>query len=364
VAVAFSGGGFRASLAAVGVVRFLADAGLLSRVRLVSSVSGGSVAHGLLAIAWRALSKNGFAPSGFDELVIRPLIDRITSASLSLALVRNVWRTVGSKTRTDVLADFFDDWFFHGALLEDLPPGTRFVFNAANLSTGVRFGFERDAVGDYVIGLVPTQGSRLRVAQAVAASAAVPGAFAAMKVELPFPCAAGREAALLDGGTYDNLGLEVADSLPQMLLVALNAGGVFQTGAWGWVPLARDLKRAAGLLYRQTNALRMRTMVERFAAWEHARATGQPPPSWGRQGVLFGLATTMDRKAPPEWVGSRPEASRDEIVELALTKTSFAAFDRALCERLVHRGWWLAGATLTAFHRSSLPAQLPVWRPL
>lgn len=43
--LAFSGGGFRATLAALGVVRFLADAGVLADVRFASSVSGGSVAN-------------------------------------------------------------------------------------------------------------------------------------------------------------------------------------------------------------------------------------------------------------------------------------------------------------------------------
>lgn len=364
LAIAFSGGGFRATLAAVGVGRFLADAGLLGRVRHVSSVSGGSVAHGLLAVAWARLAQGGFGPELYDESVVRPLVERISRRSLTARLVRNIWRTWGSKTRTDVLADFFDDWFFGGARLEDLPEGTRFVFNAANLTSGVRFGFERDVLGDYVLGLVPTRGTGLRVAQAAAASAAVPGAFAVMEIDQPFPCAEGRKAALLDGGSYDNLGLEVLNNLPKELLVAINAGGLFQTGRWGRVPVVKDLKRASGLLYRQTNALRMRTMVERFMAFEQAREAGTPPPSWARQGVLFGLATTMDKKAPAEWADERPEPSREEIVELALTATSFGKFDRRLCERLIQRGWWLAGATLTSFHRSHLPAALPVWRPL
>ena len=363
LAVAFSGGGFRATLAAVGVGRFLADAGLLERVRYVSSVSGGSVAHGLLAVAWERLAKDGFAPERYDELVVQPLVQRIGESSLEAALLRNVWRIVGSKTRTDLLADLFDRWFFDGALLEELPAGTRFVFNAANLTTGVRFGFERDVVGDYVLGLVPARGTGLRVAQAAAASAAVPGAFAPLELALAFPCARGRRAALLDGGCYDNLGLEVVDSLPEVCLVAMNAGGTFQTGAWGRVPLVRDLARANALLYRQTNALRMRTMVERFQVWEQARKAGVTPPRWGRQGVLFGLATTMDAKATPEWTGTRPEPSREQIVELALTPTSFDRFDGELCEALIHRGWWLAGATLASFHRRLL-GDLPRWRRL
>jgi hypothetical protein len=60
LALAFSGGGFRASLAALGVLRFLADAGLLDRVRYVSSVSGGSVAHGLFAHHYDELEQTQF----------------------------------------------------------------------------------------------------------------------------------------------------------------------------------------------------------------------------------------------------------------------------------------------------------------
>ena len=287
LAVAISGGGFRATLAALGVLRFLADAGLLGRVRYLSSVSGGSLANALTACAWEELRDKNFSPSVYDALVIERFVDRVSSTSLTGTLVRNAWKIIGPKTRTDLLAEVFDDWFLQEKLLEELPAGVRFVFNAANIATGVRFGFERDVVGDWVMGRVSTKDSGLRVSQAAAASAAVPGAFAPMTIDLPFPCANGRIATVVDGGAYDNLGLEVIDDLREACLVCLNAGGVFQTGRWGRVPLVSDLKRANGLLYRQTNALRMRTMVERFQAWESAREGGESPPPWGRQGVLL-----------------------------------------------------------------------------
>src|SRR5215210_2011683 len=60
-ALAFSGGGFRATLSAVGVLRFMADARLLGQVRWVSSVSGGSVAQGLFAHAYPELEKADFS---------------------------------------------------------------------------------------------------------------------------------------------------------------------------------------------------------------------------------------------------------------------------------------------------------------
>src|SRR5439155_23457515 len=150
VALAFSGGGFRASLAALGVLRFVADAGLLDRVRYVSSVSGGSVAHGVFAHHYDELEREGFTPDALDRLVIEPFIDRISEHSLIWALILNLWKIIGPKTRTNLLADTFDDWFYGGQPLDKLSSNCRFVFNAADLTTGVRFGFERDVFGDYV----------------------------------------------------------------------------------------------------------------------------------------------------------------------------------------------------------------------
>ena len=154
-----------------------------------------------------------------------------------------MWRTVGKRNRTDVLARAFNDWLFDDVELEDLDPGCRWIFNAANLTTGARFGFERDVVGDYVVGLALTAGTGLQVAQAVAASAAVPGAFAAMRIDqVKFPCAARGVPHLLDGGTYDNTGLEALDSprYHDVFTISLNAGGVFVTGGYGKVPFVRE----------------------------------------------------------------------------------------------------------------------------
>ena len=120
LALAVSGGGFRASLAALGVLRFLADAGLLGRVRYVSSVSGGSVAHGLFAHHYDALEREAFTPEALDRIVIEPFIDRISEHSLVWTLILNLWRIIGPKTRTNLLADTFDTWFYGGQRLDQL----------------------------------------------------------------------------------------------------------------------------------------------------------------------------------------------------------------------------------------------------
>src|SRR5206468_3177673 len=52
IGLALSGGGFRATLFHLGVVRFLFEADLLKSVKLVSAVSGGSILAAHLILNW------------------------------------------------------------------------------------------------------------------------------------------------------------------------------------------------------------------------------------------------------------------------------------------------------------------------
>jgi hypothetical protein len=79
-------------------------------------------------------------------------------------------------------------------------------------------------------------------------------------------------------------------------------------------------------------------------------------PDWGRRGVLFGLATTLDPSA--DWAASNPTPPDPEV---AFVKTSFDQFPAELCSRLVYAGWWFTGATLSLYHRDVLPDVLPTW---
>src|ERR1700741_833489 len=63
--LALSGGGFRASLYHLGLVRFLRDAGLLSQVSHITSVSGGSIIAAHLVLNWDRY--NG-SPNEFDAV--------------------------------------------------------------------------------------------------------------------------------------------------------------------------------------------------------------------------------------------------------------------------------------------------------
>ena len=351
-ALTFSGGGFRATLAALGVARYLADIGRLADVRFISSVSGGSIANGVLALQWTELRNRGFSSVALDELVVNPIVDSISRSSLKHELIRNAWRAVGPRNRTHILARCMDRRFFHGRTLTSLDPEYRFVINAANIVTGVRFAFERDVIGDYVTGLAPSP-ERLPLAFAAAASAAVPGAFAPLPVpDVGFPCPDSGTPLLLDGGTYDNTGLQAfdGDQYADLFLVAMNAGGVFKTGRWGGIPFVKNLMRANSLLYRQSTGLRTRWMVDRFKARESAEGAGEPVPSWGRLGVLMALASDVKGPAAEQWRARFPEHRDWQGKDLAFVPTVFDRLDRALCRLLVYRGWWLTGATIAARH--------------
>ena len=334
VAVAISGGGFRATLAGLGVLQLLADAGLLKDIRYSSSVSGGSVANGLFAHHYDELAAAGFTGEAFDRIVVQPTIATITGRSFAWKLLSSVWRIVGPKTRTNVLADSFADWFVGDQPLAQLTPQCRFIFNAANLTTGVRFTLERDIVGDYVSGHANTANTTLRLADAMAASAAFPIAFNPLHLKnLNLPCGEGLPPKLLDGGVYDNMGLEAIDGLHHdELIVALNAGGLFYVKRrYGWIPLVKDFLRLNSVLYRQSTALRRHEMVDRFRAWEDAEHNHAAKPAWARRGVLFGLTTTFeDTPANPDWTTDRPEHP-ELIQQLARIKTGWARFDRATC---------------------------------
>lgn len=342
-ALTFSGGGFRATFAALGVVRLLADLGSLADLRYLSSVSGGSVANGLVARAWPELRRRGYSASAVDDLLIDPLVDRISSTSLKMSLVRGIWRTLGPGTRTELLARRFDEWFFDGIRLDQLDPEVRWIVNAANLTTGVRFRFERDVLGDYTIGSIPAAGFPLSLA--VAASAAVPGAFAPVVLKrLTFPCGE-HPPVLVDGGAYDNTGLQALDrdKYRDAFLVSLNAGGLLRPGGYGRIPLVRELARANSLLYRQSTALRTRLMVDAFT-----RGT--------RRGVLVALASDF----PPSdqvraWRAAYPEHRSHLGRDLSLVPTAFDKLPASLCRALVYRGWWLAGAAVAAYWPSRLP---------
>jgi NTE family protein len=181
ILIALSGGGSRAAALGLGVLDELAaetypadgqSAALIDRVKVVSSVSGGSV-----VAAWFGL----VGPPGLDEL--KPdFLERDNMASLEwqaadpLTLTRLAF---SSYTRIDALRDLLDRELFHGARFADLrrPGAPLVVMNATDVESGEVFAFTPQRFDDLCSDL-----DELPISVAVAASAAFPVAFSPMSL--------------------------------------------------------------------------------------------------------------------------------------------------------------------------------------
>jgi predicted acylesterase/phospholipase RssA len=74
MALCLSGGGYRAMVFHVGVLWRLYETGLLQTLRRISSVSGGSITAGVLALGWKKLTADPARPRGaFERELVTPI---------------------------------------------------------------------------------------------------------------------------------------------------------------------------------------------------------------------------------------------------------------------------------------------------
>ncbi len=198
IGLALSGGGFRAAAFHLGVFRKLEELGLLSRIDLLTCVSGGSIAGGFLALNWGQTN----------------VLDRLEAYLKTRSIA--VSSVIGGildpfNSRLDKLAKSYDQDLFNGVTLNDLRTGPRIYFNATNLSTGNMFFFvaggnNSSEMGEWELGVAPAE--QFPLSKAVAASSAFPPVFPPLKVEQDvYPSREIEYITLSDGGIYDNLGV-------------------------------------------------------------------------------------------------------------------------------------------------------------
>jgi predicted acylesterase/phospholipase RssA len=282
-----SGGGYRATLFHTGALCRINDAGLLPKLDMVSSVSGGSIAAGLLAIVWPRLEFNA---AGIATNFLALYLDRIlafTQVSIDIPCIAkgllNPFSTAAAELAAAYERHLFDS---RRPMLRDLPERPWFVFCSSNLSTGSLFRMSNRYIADYRLGVA--YGADLPVATAVAASSAFPPFLSPLRLDLNAfewtrdqldpsvgaPVSAGR-AVLTDGGVYDNHGTEPALKRCRWLLVS-DAGAPWhasESGFYNWFSL---LRRVVDTTDNQVRSLRRRELVERFEAGTEAAEFGQP----------------------------------------------------------------------------------------
>jgi NTE family protein len=352
VALALSGGGYRAMMFHVGALYRLNEIGLLGKLTRISSVSGGSITAGFLGLVWNKLQFNSGKATNFNLFVdgIRSMAD----TTVDVGAVFGGIFLPGSIS--DRVAKAYDEVLFKGATLRDLPDDSgkkapRFVINATNIQTSVLWRFSRPYMGDYRVGLVDAPDVKL--CSAVAASSAFPPILSPMTLPItqavrptkgadlnrpPYTT----QAVLSDGGVYDNLGLETVKRLSTLLLS--DAGQKIAPEEGPHHDWPRHALRILDTIDNQVRSLRKRHLIESYKRFEHTGAF------WGIRTNFADYKLATD---PLKCLTRNP-------VPLAEVPTRLEKMPRGLQDRLINWGYAICDAALRAHIDAALQTKLGI----
>ena len=344
IALCLSGGGYRAMVFHIGVLWRLNEIGLLPEIKRFSSVSGGSITAGVLAMNWTKLQFGGDkVATNFGTEVVVPLrrmaATRVDFSAIATGLV------LPGKSVSDRVANAYRRHLFGHTTLQDLPDDPpRFMFNATNLETGVLMRFCKPYLGDYKIGRIlnPT----VELADAVAASSAFPPVLSPFTLRLKgqqWVRDVGNDGALdapeyrdeiklTDGGVYDNLGLETAWKNYTSVLVS-DAGGILATDPDPASDWAHQTFRVLKVVDGQVRALRKRQIVGSLAAKV-------------RKGMYVGVWSDIAADFPGAVLPADVEITR----QLAKIPTRLDTLDDPVQERLINWGYVACDAGLRSYY--------------
>ena len=367
IGLCLSGGGYRAMLFHVGAIWRLNELGLLRKEIVVakaeamgpqhlvrvSSVSGGSITAGTLALNWKSLTFDAAnVATNLDSLVVRPLRN-LASTTIDVGAIicgkLLPWKSVSTRVAAAYRKHLFND-----ATLQDLPAdseGPRFVINATSLQTKVLWRFSKPFMGDYRVGLI--RNPELQLATAVAASSAFPPLLSPAELKLrpadfdpttapprnslqfePYTS----DVRLTDGGVYDNLGLETVWKSYDTILVSDGGGGTPDEPkpATEWL---RQAFRVVNLLDSQVGSLRKRQVISSYQMNL-------------RRGTYWGIRTNiLDYELP-----TALPCPFTQTLALANTPTRLKEMNSVLQERLINWGYAVTDAAIRKHVMPGAPA--------
>ncbi len=327
----------------------LNELGLLGELQRISSVSGGSIAAGVLGMHWNSLNIAPNSPSAAFVPVVIAATRKMASTSVDesailggVFLPGSISHHVAAKYRTVLFGD---------KTLQDLPDHPRFVINAANVQSGVLMRFSKSYMRDYRVGQILNP--VLPLARAVAASSAFPPILSPCEIKVADydmhfePPGPGEDLGyepyttdlvLCDGGVYDNLGLETAWKHFDTILIS-DGGGHYPAEPKPAHDWARHAYRVLNLINSQVLALRTRQIIALYKAGERKGSY------WSiRQGIA------------PYPAGNVLACPPDRTAELAAVPTRLQAMDDSIQERLINWGYAICDASLRSFFRPELAA--------
>jgi len=221
IGLALSGGGVRAAIFHLGVLARLAKDNKLESIKFISTVSGGSLAVGLIY----AHSGNKWPTSNeYLTETIGKVREKLLSSTVQWSYTwRSMflpWRLL--RGRAHILASVIKQQWGIDFDLNVLSDSPRWLINATCFETGKNWRFSKARMGDYKTHYVVEPS--FPIADAIAASAAVPGLVGPLvlnnskftwqkftsweSTEMRETEQKVKKFHLWDGGVYDNLGVE------------------------------------------------------------------------------------------------------------------------------------------------------------
>lgn len=291
VGLALSGGGFRATLFHLGVVRALRDLGLLSDVRNICSVSGGSVLAAHLVLNWSrytgSIDEFESATAEIIEFVQKDVRGRILRRLPQLLFTKQLLRVLRPLVRifgTKALNTSFDELYarqsvtgsleqyykqlYKDAYLTDLNPTKspdipKLYILATNLNMADLCWFSDEGFTWDTTNTAKGGDITIPVAKAVAASSAFPGFFPPAVITREMLGLSHQELSdsvlyITDAGVYDNLGISHFIRLLAKADTALDHVIVSDaTGAIDWTN-DRRVSRLQGTAWRTIEIIMQR----------------------------------------------------------------------------------------------------------
>lgn len=346
--LALSGGGFRAVLFHTGALIRLNELGLLSQLDRITSVSGGSIVSGRLAVSWNNLDFSDTGVSrAFQSQVVTPL-RALCSQNLDLRVIILGLLPIG-KGVTDRLMDAYDRALYDERTLDELPPKPHFIYQAANLSTGRSVRFSNRRIADYLIGEIKDVSS-FRLSQAVAASSAFPPVLSPLVMRLdpdvwsPMDGAdlfddveQKSELLLTDGGSYDNLGVERIDGYGTILVS--DAGAAFRLQRGFALLSPKQVLRTLNMTMDQVRSVRLRYL------FDMVKQRGDTVSYWG-----------IGQKPDKLPLSPSLNVSPDTALKLSRTRTRLNRFTDEEQEQLINWGYAVCDVATQRFQSDASPA--------
>lgn len=381
IGLALSGGGSRAIAFHLGCMRALHDRGLLDRVSVLSTVSGGSVIGAIYAYSNESfeefetkienlLSKglmSGIIESTlFSSETFKILLANVTAGSLALLgrLINIIFGAFGifgfankaTKTftkavqapmprfasRTTAFASLLDKTLFFGRTLSQVEKDElQVIINATELRTETAFRYGSVESGSWRFGKLI---ENVPVAKAVAASAAFPGSLPALD-EIQKMSKNGEttkhRTIITDGGIYDNLGTSclVPNRNPEFSTNINDVDFIIACIAGHGIPDGSSLPYFWGSRMLSTlNTIHRRTHTMTFSLLHQLRSNGEI------KGFILPYLGQQDERLP---CAPSDLVSRDEVFGYP---TDFNPMSREDIRKLSLRGEQLTRNLIETYH--------------